>query len=108
MKHERGTMERQLLPEEGQTRPVARGERENVPDNPLEQGPAVHRWRAVDRFLAQAHSAFSANQFEHALRNYEEAVARGADIDSCAHERWSCWMKLGRYELAWRETDRTD
>jgi hypothetical protein len=58
--------------------------------------------------IEQAHAAFGENNFEEAIGKYQEAVLLGADPDACAYERWTCWMKLGRLELAWQETDRTE
>jgi len=41
-----------------------------------------------------------------ALRHIHRAERRGYDPDLCAACRWSCWMLLGRFESAWRESDR--
>uniref|UniRef100_Q022U5 TPR repeat protein n=1 Tax=Solibacter usitatus (strain Ellin6076) TaxID=234267 RepID=Q022U5_SOLUE len=41
-----------------------------------------------------------------ALRHIHRAERNGYDPDLCAACRWSCWMLLGRFDLAWRESDR--
>jgi hypothetical protein len=103
-----GTMERRQLIEDGQASRVNPTELEKQARSAFGEEQHIYQLQALDRCLAQAHAEFNANRFEEALRKYEEAVLCGADIDSCAHERWTCLMKLGRYELAWRETDRTE
>jgi len=40
-----------------------------------------------------------------ALDAFYQAEAAGADADACASQRWYCWMLLGEFENAWRESD---
>ena len=71
---------------------------------PAARCPASHE----EHCLSKAHSAFAENRFAEALHHYQEAVRLGADPLSCAHQRWVCFMKLGEFELAWQETDKTE
>lgn len=41
-----------------------------------------------------------------ALRHFYEAESLGADPDSTAAGRWTCWMLKGEFERAWQESDR--
>jgi hypothetical protein len=41
-----------------------------------------------------------------ALDLLDAAERAGHDPDQCAARRWSCWMLAGRFEEAWRESER--
>jgi hypothetical protein len=49
---------------------------------------------------------FSRRDLEPALRCFDQAERLGYDADRCAAYRWDCWMLLGEFENAWRESDR--
>ncbi len=42
---------------------------------------------------------------EAALFYFQEAERLGGDPCACAAQRWDCWMLLGDFENAWRESD---
>lgn len=50
-------------------------------------------------------SAFRAREIAQALAHYDAAEALGRNPDECAARRWFCWMLLGDFERAWRESD---
>jgi hypothetical protein len=39
---------------------------------------------------------------------FDEAEQSGCDPNRCAAHRWQCWMLLGDFEQAWRESDSID
>lgn len=41
-----------------------------------------------------------------ALPLFNQAELEGAGADRCAAGRWTCWMLMGRWQLAWEESDR--
>jgi hypothetical protein len=55
-----------------------------------------------------AETYFAENNIEDALAHHAEAVRLGLDADRGALNRWMCLMMLGRFEEAWKETDRTE
>lgn len=78
-------------------------------DNKLGNRPTlVGRGAEREYCLEQAAFAFAQNRFAEALSRYREAMLLGADPADLAAERWTCFMMLGRFDLAWRETDRTE
>lgn len=40
-----------------------------------------------------------------ALAAYDRAEAEGADPDNCCGGRWYCWMLIGDFRSAWRESE---
>ena len=48
------------------------------------------------------------NRLRDALDYYRLAQTKGLDDDEGLARRWLCSMKLGRFEEAWRETDRSE
>src|SRR5581483_1900515 len=40
-----------------------------------------------------------------AIRYFYSAERLGYDLKKCAAARWDCWMLLGEFERAWRESD---
>jgi hypothetical protein len=51
---------------------------------------------------------FSENRLGDALEYYRLAQIKGLDNDEGLARRWLCSMMLGRFEEAWRETDRSE
>src|SRR6266567_5619107 len=49
--------------------------------------------------------AYAARDLDEALKCFQHAESAGHDPDSCASARWMCWMLLGDFESAWRESD---
>jgi hypothetical protein len=43
-----------------------------------------------------------------ALAAYDRAEVQGADPDKCCGGRWWCWMLIGDFRSAWRESDAID
>ena len=41
-----------------------------------------------------------------AVENFNYAERQGFPLEQCAGSRWNCWMLLGKFEDAWRESDR--
>lgn len=54
----------------------------------------------------RALQAFSERRIPEALELLDRAEAAGWDPDQCRGQRWFCWMLLGCFEEAWRESDR--
>jgi hypothetical protein len=50
--------------------------------------------------------AFSERRILQALELLNRAESAGWNADHCGGYRWFCWMLLGRFEEAWRESDR--
>jgi len=48
---------------------------------------------------------FSRRRIEAAIRTFDEAQSLGFDPDRCGAYRWQCWMLLGDFENAWRESN---
>src|SRR5690348_12924477 len=53
-----------------------------------------------------AADALARRDISAALRHIRQAERHGYHPDPCAACRWSCWMLLGRFASAWRESDR--
>jgi hypothetical protein len=51
---------------------------------------------------------FSENKIREALHEYRLAQRYGLDDDAGVFRRWTCCMKLGQFQDAWLETDRTE
>ena len=49
---------------------------------------------------------FSNRLIPAALQHFHEAERLGYDADRCAAYRWDCYMLLGQFEAAWRESDK--
>jgi tetratricopeptide (TPR) repeat protein len=56
-------------------------------------------------YIARIH--FVMRSVERSLEHHLEALRLGMDPEHGGHERWMCWMLLGRFEDAWEESDRT-
>jgi hypothetical protein len=55
--------------------------------------------------LARAGVLLDERDVQNAAEAFREAQAHGADPMKCAAGRWTCWMLLGRFALAWRESE---
>jgi hypothetical protein len=55
--------------------------------------------------LAEARQHLAARRIVEALRTYDRAQAHGYPLNECAAGRWNCWMMLGKFELAWHESN---
>lgn len=55
--------------------------------------------------LALARSALAGKQIDKAIDLFSQAERQGADADQCASGRWNCYMLLGDFGSAWRESD---
>jgi hypothetical protein len=55
-----------------------------------------------------AERALAERRIEDALRLLDAAEACGHAPNECAGERWFCYMLLGRFEDAWKESERID
>jgi hypothetical protein len=53
----------------------------------------------------QGAAAFTCRQLTAALHHFNKAERLGYNPDECAAYRWQCWMLLGEFENAWRESD---
>jgi hypothetical protein len=51
-------------------------------------------------------TAFSRREVNSALHHFERAEFLGFNAATCGAYRWNCWMLLGEFENAWRESDR--
>ena len=58
--------------------------------------------------FSRAQSNFARHRIKEALSYHEKALEFGLNPDRGALDRWTCYMLLGRFEDAWRETDRTE
>lgn len=52
-----------------------------------------------------AEKAFRERRITQALCHFSKAESLGYDSDECAANRWYCWMLLGKFERAWRESE---
>ena len=59
----------------------------------------------MDLRLEQAGQALRALRLPEALALFDAAECNGSDPDACAAGRWACYMRLGDFERAWRESD---
>ena len=59
-------------------------------------------------YLQLGEKFFAARRIEQALACYLRARQLGADPNEGTLNRWMCFMLLGKFEEAWRETDRTE
>jgi hypothetical protein len=55
--------------------------------------------------LNQANGLLRQRQILQALRAYYKAEKHGCPSHECAAGRWMCWMLIGDFESAWRESD---
>lgn len=51
-------------------------------------------------------TAFKQRRIHDALKHFCHAENNGHDAEECCAYRWQCWMLLGDFENAWRESDR--
>lgn len=58
--------------------------------------------------FAVAERLFAENRIREAMALYRVGRECGLDNELAASRRWSCAMKLGRFEEAWLETDRVE
>jgi hypothetical protein len=66
---------------------------------------AVHVLDSAAGLYRRAQSEFSNRRIPACLELLQRAELRGHSPDECAACRWNCWMLLGRFEEAWRESD---
>jgi len=59
----------------------------------------------IDPLLRRAQNQVRALCLHNALQTFHSAEDSGADPDLCAAGRWDCYMLLGDFESAWRESD---
>lgn len=59
---------------------------------------------AEDLFV-EAGRALQAMRLSEALELFEKAERRGHGPDLCSAQRWTCYMLLGDFESAWKESD---
>jgi hypothetical protein len=57
------------------------------------------------QFFNCAVQTLRSRELEPALRHLNHAESLGYDADLCAAVRWNCFMLLGEFEAAWRESD---
>ena len=58
-----------------------------------------------EHFFHRAMQAFQSRKLGSALRDLNDAESIGYDAALCAAVRWNCFMLLGEFEAAWRESD---
>ncbi len=58
--------------------------------------------------FAAAEELLRLRQIPRAIEAYHTAEGLGSDADACAGARWVCFMLLGDYSSAWRESDRIE
>ncbi len=58
-----------------------------------------------DLFI-EAGRALESMRVLEALDLFEKAEREGYDADACSGRRWTCYMLLGEFESAWKESDR--
>jgi hypothetical protein len=63
------------------------------------------RERALSSFNERGQAHFERREIPEAIRYFLKAVQSGENPASHAFERWACWMFLGEYEEAWKESD---
>jgi hypothetical protein len=50
-------------------------------------------------------TALALKDARQALHHFEQAESLGHDPELCGSHRWKCWMLLGDFESAWKESD---
>jgi hypothetical protein len=60
---------------------------------------------AASREYASGVTALTLKDPGRALRHFELAESLGHDPELCGSHRWKCWMLLGDFESAWKESD---
>lgn len=48
---------------------------------------------------------FARREIAEALSCFQEHIEGGGELQQHASERWACWMMLGEFENAWKESD---
>ncbi|MBF6568241.1 MAG: hypothetical protein IVW54_05115 [Candidatus Binataceae bacterium] len=74
------------------------GDQENSVRGDQRPQPGCDALKAADELLEQRRVA-------EALAMYDLAQAEGQTFARCAAGRWTCWMLLGEFDCAWRESD---
>jgi hypothetical protein len=64
--------------------------------------------KTAELLFSRAERDFARHKIREALAYYEKALELGLESDRGAFQRWTCCMLLGRFEQAWKETDRTE
>lgn len=59
----------------------------------------------IDSLVERAENELRAMRVREALQLFEAAERAASDPDSCAAGRWQCYMLLGDFERAWRQSD---
>lgn len=57
-------------------------------------------------YFQRALTCLTQRRISDALASLDEAERAGGDANECAGRRWECLMLLGRYEEAWRQSER--
>ncbi len=60
---------------------------------------------SAEDLILLAEDRLTARDIAGAGAAFDEAERVGAEADRCAAGRWMCWMLLGEFERAWRESD---
>ncbi len=55
--------------------------------------------------LLHAQKALATRQMNSALALFDQALVKGEDAIACAAGKWECFMLLGEYEAAWKQSD---
>src|SRR5438093_658739 len=58
-----------------------------------------------ESWFALAGDHFAQRRIHDAISAYDRAEQAGHDPDECSGGRWMCWMLLGRFDRAWRESE---
>jgi hypothetical protein len=61
--------------------------------------------KEADAHFQLAVEHFSNRRIVDSLHHFHHAERLGSDPAECASGRWTCWMLLGEFEQAWRESD---
>lgn len=64
--------------------------------------------KTAESLFSRAEKHFARHKIREALFCYEKALEIGFEPDRGAFQRWTCFMLLGGFEQAWKETDRTE
>ena len=75
---------------------------------PLAHRGYMYRSSLHEAVIARAHALLLERRIEEAIRAFKCADRLASDPVKCAAGLWTCYMLMGRFELAWRQCERIE